>query len=171
METVRIRQRGAKGFVGYYESLCALDDICPVARILAAAKEGVLNCHAYRMKRADWHPLLAAVQINRALHTIVFYDKWEERLYPAVRRIGKPTLQKGELHCSLRCSSPQQFFSNGKLAQRNFAIAAEISDIGVFFMDWQWFSFHHSSVGLVVYFFGTCQECDLCKVGMVFLGT
>ena len=92
MEAVRIRQRGAEDFAAYYESLCALQDTCPVASIRAGVKEGVLNCHTYRLKKADWYPLLTALQINRALHTVVFYNKWKERIYPNLRRIGRTTV-------------------------------------------------------------------------------
>ena len=88
MEAARIRQRGAEDFSTYYESLCALQDTCPVASIRAGVKECVLNCQAYRLKKADWHPLLTALQINRALHTVVFYNKWKERAYPALWRNG-----------------------------------------------------------------------------------
>jgi len=88
MEAARIRQRGAEDFSTYYESLCALQDTCPVASIRAGVKECVLNCQAYRLKKADWYPLLTALQINRALHTVVFYNKWKERAYPALRRNG-----------------------------------------------------------------------------------
>ena len=43
MEAVCIRQRGAEDFVAYYESLCALEDTCPIASIRSGAKEGVLS--------------------------------------------------------------------------------------------------------------------------------
>ena len=88
MEAVCIRQRGAEDFVAYYESLCALEDTCPIASIRSGAKEGVLSCRVFKAKRNDWHPLLTALQINKALHTVVFIDKWEERLYTTVRSIG-----------------------------------------------------------------------------------
>ena len=88
MEAVCIRQRGAEDFVAYYESLCALEDTCPIASIRSGAKEGVLSCRVYKAKRNDWHPFLTALQINKALHTVVFIDKWEERLYQTVRSIG-----------------------------------------------------------------------------------
>jgi len=94
MEAARIRQRGAEDFSTYYESLCALQDTCPVASIRTGVKECVLNCQAYRLKKADWHPLLTALQINRALHTVVFYNKWKERAYPALRRNGYGIGQK-----------------------------------------------------------------------------
>ena len=71
MAAVRIRQRGAEDFVAYYESLCALEDTCPIASIRSGAKEGVLSCRVYKAKRNDWHPLLAALQINKALHTVL----------------------------------------------------------------------------------------------------
>ncbi len=89
MEAVQIRQRGAEDFASYYESLCALEDTCPVASIRAGAREGVLTCLVYRIQKADWHPLLAALRINKALHTVVFYDKWENRVHPLVRRLGE----------------------------------------------------------------------------------
>ena len=88
MEAVRIHQRGAEDFVAYYASLCALEDTCPIASIRSGAKEGVLSCRVYKAKRNDWHPLLTALQINKALDTVAFIDKWEERLYPTVRSIG-----------------------------------------------------------------------------------
>ncbi len=89
MEAVRIRQRGAEDFASYYEHLCALEGTCPVASIRAGAREGVLTCFVYRIQRADWHPLLAALRVNKALHTVVFYDKWEGRVYPKARRLGE----------------------------------------------------------------------------------
>ena len=85
MEAVVIRQRGAEDFVAYYESLCALEDTCPIASIRSGAREGVLSCRVFKAKRNDW---LTALQINKALQTVVFIDKWEERLYPTVRSIG-----------------------------------------------------------------------------------
>lgn len=88
MEAVQIRQRGAEDFAAYYESLCALQDICPVASIRAGVKEGVLNCHVGRLKTEDWQPVLAALKINKVLHTIVFFDKWEQRLYPAIKNLA-----------------------------------------------------------------------------------
>ena len=87
MEAVQIRRRGAEDFASYYESLCALQDTCPVASIRAGVKEGVLTCPVYRLKKADWHPLLTALQINKALHTVVFHDRWEDRVYPTVRKL------------------------------------------------------------------------------------
>ena len=88
MEAVQIRQRGAEDFAAYYESLCALQDICPVASIRAGVKEGVLNCHVRRLKKEDWHPILSALKINKVLRTIVFFEKWEERLYPAIKNLA-----------------------------------------------------------------------------------
>ena len=95
MEAVRIRQRGAEDFAAYYESLCALQDTCPVASIRAGVKEGVLNCHTYRLKKADWYPLVTALQINRVLHTIVFYNKCDalesSSTWHLVKEIEQPT--------------------------------------------------------------------------------
>ena len=88
MEAVQIRQRGAEDFAAYYESLCALQDICPLASIRAGVKEGVLNCHIRRLKKDDWHPVLTALKINKVLHTVVFYEKWEERVYPAIKNLA-----------------------------------------------------------------------------------
>ena len=92
MEAVQIRQRGAEDFSSYYESLCALEGTCPVASIRVSAKEGVLTCPVYRLQCSDWHPLLTALRINKALHTVVFYDKWEVRVYPTVRKLGEDDL-------------------------------------------------------------------------------
>ena len=88
MEAVQIRQRGAEDFIAYYESLCALQDICPLASIRAGVKEGVLNCHIHRLKKDDWHPVLTALKINKVLHTVVFYEKWEERVYPTIKNLA-----------------------------------------------------------------------------------
>ena len=98
MEAVQIRQRGAEDFAAYYESLCALQDICPVASIRAGVKEGVLNCHIRRLKKDDWHPVLTALKINKVLHTVVFYEKWEERVYPAIKNLATGEYVTVQLH-------------------------------------------------------------------------
>ena len=79
MEVTKLCQRGATDFVSYYNNLCALQSTCPVASIRGCAEEGVLNCHINKLKRIDWHPILTALRVNQILHTVVFYDKWEER--------------------------------------------------------------------------------------------
>ena len=47
------------------------------------------------MSRTDWKPILTALSVNRALHTLVFHDKWKEKAYTqlkgAVRQIN-PTI-------------------------------------------------------------------------------
>ena len=53
MEAVCIRQRGVEDSVAYYESLCALEDTCPIASIRSGAKEGVLSCRVFKAKRND----------------------------------------------------------------------------------------------------------------------
>lgn len=119
MEAVQIRQRGAEDFAAYYESLCALQDICPLASIRAGVKEGVLNCHIRRLKKDDWHPVLTALKINKVLHTVVFYEKWEERVYPSIKNLATseyvwPSLSLCDtaLPCVLVCVSIETVYPN-----------------------------------------------------------
>ena len=81
MDAREARQQAAAHFTAYYERLCALQNTCPVSSIRAAASEGLLNCQVYRLSRPDWQPILAALRVNRSLHTLVFYDKWKEKAY------------------------------------------------------------------------------------------
>ena len=78
MEAVWIRQKGAIDFAAYYESLCALESICPVSSIRTSAKDGQVNCKCDRLRRADWHPLLNALRINKSLHLVCFHTKWQQ---------------------------------------------------------------------------------------------
>lgn len=88
MDAIQTRQQAAAtNFTAYYENLCALQNTCPVSSIRAAANEGVLNCHVYRLRRPDWQPILTALSVNRSLHTLVFYDKWKEKAYAQMKGI------------------------------------------------------------------------------------
>lgn len=78
MEAVWIRQKGAVDFAAYYESLCALESICPVSSIRTSAKDGRVNCKCDRLRRADWHPLLNALRINKSLNVVCFHTKWQQ---------------------------------------------------------------------------------------------
>lgn len=78
MEAVWIRQKGAIDFAAYYESLCALESICPVSSIRTSAKDGQVNCKCDRLRRADWHPLLNALRINKSLSLVCFHTKWQQ---------------------------------------------------------------------------------------------
>eukprot|EP00731_Ephydatia_muelleri_P010557 Em0005g1143a len=78
MSIAQIRQRGAKNFEDYYQSLCALESTTPVASVLAGAKLNTLKCNASQLRASDWHPLLSALQINKTFHTIAIYKKWED---------------------------------------------------------------------------------------------
>ena len=86
MDVARVRHKGLHDFASYYEHLCAVEGSCPVASVLSGAREGVLSCRLLRLSASDWRPLLAALRVNRALHTAVFHDRWEERCYSAVKR-------------------------------------------------------------------------------------
>ena len=88
IETVLLRHKGSQDFDSYYESLCALESTCPVASVRAGAKTGVLSCPIYRLKRQDWHPILTALQINKALHTVAFFDRWETSFLQEKRAKG-----------------------------------------------------------------------------------
>ena len=87
MDASQIRRKGSTDFVAYYDSLCALQNTCPVASIRACAEEGVLNCNVYKLKKCDWHPILSALRVNTVLHTIVFHEKWEERALQQFRGV------------------------------------------------------------------------------------
>lgn len=90
MSIAQIRQRGAKNFEDYYQSLCALESTTPVASVLAGAKLNTLKCNASQLRASDWHPLLSALQINKTFHTIAIYKKWEDvYLTRDVRTTGK----------------------------------------------------------------------------------
>lgn len=90
MSIAQIRQRGAKNFEAYYQSLCALESTTPVAGILAGAKLTTLKCNASQLRASDWHPLLSALQINKTFHTVAIYKKWEDvYLSQDVRTTGK----------------------------------------------------------------------------------
>ncbi|XP_011409573.2 PREDICTED: centrosomal protein of 78 kDa-like isoform X1 [Amphimedon queenslandica] len=65
-------------FCTYYDSLCALQNSYPLARIRDSAAEGLLNCQVHKMRRNDWCPVLTALRANRIMHTVIFTDKWEE---------------------------------------------------------------------------------------------
>ena len=65
--TVQVRQRGSIDFPSYYESLCALQDTCPLREILSGARQGRIEVNADRVRLSDWYPLLKALQINKSL--------------------------------------------------------------------------------------------------------
>ncbi|XP_062518814.1 centrosomal protein of 78 kDa-like isoform X2 [Corticium candelabrum] len=70
--TVQIRQRGSVDFPAYYESLCALQDTCPLREVLSGARQGRIEVNADRVRAPDWYPLLKALQINKSLNHIAF---------------------------------------------------------------------------------------------------
>ena len=82
----RLEKNGAKDFVSFYSSLCALQSSYPVACVSACAREGVLNCHLHTIERLDLHPILSALRVNTVLHTVVFYNKWQEKAIPSLQR-------------------------------------------------------------------------------------
>ena len=88
MDAKEARQQAAVHFTAYYERLCAQQNTCPMSSIRAAASEGQLNCQIYRLGKTDWQPILAALRVNKALHTLVFYDKWKEEAFLQLK--GKP---------------------------------------------------------------------------------
>ena len=77
MSIAQIRQRGAKNFDAYYQSLCALEGTTPISSVLAGAKLNALKCNASQLRTSDWHPLLAALQINTTFHEVAVYKKWD----------------------------------------------------------------------------------------------
>lgn len=81
MDVSQIRRNGSKDFITFYTSLCALQSSCPISNIKSCAKEGVLNCHLHSIDRLDLHPILTALRVNTVLHTVVFYNKWQEKAY------------------------------------------------------------------------------------------
>ncbi len=81
MDAASIRRNGGKDFVTFYNSLCALQNSYPVASISSCARDGVLNCHLHAVERQDLHPVLTALRVNTVLHTVVFYNKWQEKAY------------------------------------------------------------------------------------------
>ena len=86
MEAARLRhQQAALDFKSHYETLCALQSTCPIASVRTGAKNGVLNCQVYRLSRSDWKPILTALSVNTALHTLVFNDKWKEKAYTQLK--------------------------------------------------------------------------------------
>ena len=77
----QIKRNGAKDFISFYSSLCALQNSYPNASIKACAKEGVLNCHLQTLERQSLHPILTALRVNTVLHTVVFYNRWQEKAH------------------------------------------------------------------------------------------
>ena len=81
MDVALIRTNGARDFLSFYTSLCAIHNLCPISNIKACIKEGVLNCHLHTIDRQDLHPILTALRVNTVLHIVVFYNKWQEKAY------------------------------------------------------------------------------------------
>ena len=77
MEAVLVRQRGAVNFGSYYESLCALENVCPIHQIRTTSKDGIIDCNCDRLRRADWHPLTTALKVNKSLREIKLKVKWK----------------------------------------------------------------------------------------------
>ncbi|XP_075245171.1 centrosomal protein of 78 kDa-like [Convolutriloba macropyga] len=104
-ESVQVRQRGAWDFASYYESLCVLQDSCPLQAVKANLNLNTLDINADRVRDEDWEPILNSIKINKSLEFIAFrsyYDPEPEDMptprYPILKSSRKvPPIRKKEL--------------------------------------------------------------------------
>ncbi|CAL8068151.1 unnamed protein product [Calicophoron daubneyi] len=80
--TVKERQKGAYDFRGFYENLCALQNLAPLQLVTCHVHEGILDLNADRIRINDWDPIIKSLRINRNLHFIairVFPESGNEK--------------------------------------------------------------------------------------------
>lgn len=93
-----IRQKGAINFVSYYESLCALENVCPIQQIRTSSKDGKLECTCDRLRRADWHPLTTALKVNKSLKEVKLKVKWKHLYACGKMDFKAPKLKSSPIH-------------------------------------------------------------------------
>ena len=111
-ESVQVRHRGAWDFASYYESLCVLQDSCPLAAVKTNLSLNILDVNADRVREEDWEPIISSIKINKSLETIAFrsyYDPEPEDIptpkYPILKSTRKePVIRKKEILHKLCCA-------------------------------------------------------------------
>ena len=111
-ESVQVRHRGAWDFASYYESLCVLQDSCPLAAVKTNLSLNTLDVNADRVREEDWDPIISSIKINKSLETIAFrsyYDPEPEDMptprYPILKSTRKePVIRKKEILHKLCCA-------------------------------------------------------------------
>ncbi|XP_063720906.1 centrosomal protein of 78 kDa-like [Symsagittifera roscoffensis] len=122
-ESVQVRQRGAWDFASYYESLCVLQDSCPLQAVKANLNVNTLDINADRVREEDWEPIFNSIKINKSLEFIAvrsYYDPEPEDMptprYPILKSSRKaPSIRKKELISKLSRALKQCLKVTGNL--------------------------------------------------------
>ena len=99
MKGVQIRQNASIDFPSYYESLCALHNLCPVVDIRSSAKLGAVDFSADRMRYSDWEPFCSALKLNQTLSSLSVRSTFR----PGVK---SPMSKLDQLHLGRRVKPP-----------------------------------------------------------------